>query len=98
MIEPQVVLDKLGALGTATDIAEFLEQEAITGTHHSQTCPVANYVLRETGTPISICQSFWGPANAANWERSSHTVPVSVTAFIRRFDGRGFPRLEEPIA
>lgn len=96
MIEPQVALDKLGALGDARDIALFLQAEGITGTHLATSCPVANYVWRETGVSISVCSNFWARDEAGR-TYDQETVPPAVGKFIRSYDLLGFPELDEGI-
>lgn len=93
MIEPQVALDKLGALGNAADIALFLQEEGITGSHKADACPVANYVRRETGVRISVCSDFW----VRESKDFNETLPSAVGVFIRHYDLLGFPALDEGI-
>lgn len=90
MIEPEVVLDKLGALGSYQAVAQFLHEEGVRGRQKSATaCPVANYVRRETGLAISIHPEWFFSYR----DQDRHPVPESVGDFIHCFDLGQFPSL-----
>lgn len=96
MIEPEVVLEKLGALGSSRAIAQFLKEEGVVGLRGvSWACPVANYVLRETEVVISISEEGWN-SRGAPYTSQRGCVPYTVARFIRCFDEGEFPAIEKP--
>lgn len=90
MIEPEVVLEKLGALGSSRAIAKFLEEEGVSGKLKGATsCPIANYVRRETGVSIAVSAELW----AGHPDAERRPVPRWVGEFVARFDDGAFPAL-----
>jgi hypothetical protein len=86
------VIDKLQALGSANQIAQFLSGEGITGVRTLlNSCPIANYLKRETGAEKVRVNGFW----AENEERlTMYRDGTPIPAFIARFDAGLYPELE----
>src|SRR6266850_8111910 len=83
---------------TADEIADLFRGQGIKGSHGAATCPVSNYLKRETGIRYAVFLR----ARQYDEERlcelvfcESYEVPTSVFVFIQRFDARWYPDLEE---
>ena len=92
MIDPEVIFDKLDALGSPDAIASFLAAEGCTGDHQAWTCPVSRYVTRETGVGVGITLQFWAP-HTQQYISHDRQLPGHVSEFVARFDDGAYPWL-----
>ena len=100
-IDPQVIFDKLTALGGPDEIAQFLQAEQITGDHSLSHCPVAQYVRRETGVVVAVARANWyDPVVAAvtfaagvDDQPVAHPLSEPVSRFVVRHDSYMYPLL-----
>jgi hypothetical protein len=86
---PAEVIAKLGEL-TPDEIARLFADEDIVGEPGAaDECPVARYVHRQTGEPVSV--------NCGAWGVDGHhgLLPESVKAFVTLFDSGRYPHLIE---
>jgi len=80
------------------EIAELFRREDIKGSHGAVTCPVSNYLKRETGIRYSVflsARQYDEEQRCEVVQRESYGVPFSVFEFIQRFDAGQYPDLEE---
>ena len=93
---PAEVLDKLGALGSARQIADYLAAQGVTGWPSlANRCPVSQWVLAESGLRISLSKSgwdLWAPDDLMA-ERVGAT-PEPVGEFIVAFDNGAYRELD----
>ena len=87
-------IDKLQALGSSQQIADFFEQEGIRGTRkNSFKCAAAVYLKRETGLDRMCVSAHW----AAQYGEPDTTVLIHwyspLEQFIREFDRGQHPKL-----
>lgn len=96
-------LDKLGALGSASQIRDYFVQEGITGyTGIASSCVVAEYLYREIKAEgldrpyLQVTARFVENAEYFTRETSGRIdgLPEPVSDLIRAFDNRQFPELE----
>lgn len=94
-MNPLPVEDLVGMLNqcpTATDVAEFLRSEEITGTPHSAyCCPVSSWVSRESGKRVSTATyvTVW----AGGMPGDDYLLSEAVGVFVRNFDLGDYPDL-----
>ncbi|HEU4967264.1 MAG TPA: hypothetical protein VFT53_07405 [Candidatus Saccharimonadales bacterium] len=89
MIDLQVVVGKLNGM-SADGIAKLFNEEGITGsTFEAFSCPIANYVKRETGQVVGMCA---GWIHAGD-EKIFFTGKEPMVEFMRRFDRGVYPEL-----
>lgn len=95
------VIDKLQALGSAGQIAQFLEDQGITGrVKEAESCPVANYIARQTGCADALVDHLfitYGCDTASNVNQISwvEIAGTPVGEFVADFDHGLFPKLNE---
>lgn len=84
---------------TADEIADLFRAEGIKGSHSAATCPVSNYLKRETGVRYSVFFSAarYDEAECREGPGPRYEVPSSVFTFIQRFDAHQYPDLEEEV-
>lgn len=72
-------------------IAQRLREAGIKGNHHPTSCPIANYLRRETGVDVRVYEK----KVTNNWASRVPIIPPSkVAAFIRLFDQGYYPELD----
>jgi hypothetical protein len=95
------VIDKLQALGSAAQIADFFAAEGITGQlKEAERCPVANYIARETGCADTLVDHLFvtygsdtaKTVNQISWVEIGGTP---VGEFVADFDHGRYPKLTE---
>lgn len=96
------VVDKLAALGSGQQIAQFFEERGIVGSMGwSDTCPVANYIRRETGRWVQAGIFTVSSPGVFAVEEGAFTLdvkdqvalPEPIMDFIVDFDRGKYPRL-----
>jgi hypothetical protein len=93
------LLDKLATEGNAEQIAVFFEEQKIQGFRRKHTsCPVAQYLHRETQTlGARVGKTFVDWPTAQQYNDSDHCeLPAPVQDFVNNFDGGCYPTLEAP--
>jgi hypothetical protein len=94
------VIAKLQALGSPRQIAAFFESEGVTGyVKSAYACPVANYLVRETGCPDAIVDHYtvaYSPDPAERDEVNLVSIyGTPVGDFVAGFDLGLFSQLRE---
>jgi hypothetical protein len=86
------VVNKLRALGSARQIADFLGGAGITGVKGVPgACPLAVYIEKQTGVRVSVGEDFMFIGNVM----ASANVYGPLHDFVREFDKGSFPELVE---
>lgn len=94
---PDAALARLDRFGSADAIAQHLADLGCTGFQRSfMTCPVARYVVAETGKKIFIDSGSWFLFEDGEAEQAA--TPSNVRDFIVDFDLDAFPDLNEEAA
>lgn len=92
------VVNELGQLSD-NDIAAYLKVHGITGVRGSTaSCPLAEYISKETGLNVRVASYVWVPFNEGCPALSRGTkqevmTPESMRAFISKFDAGKWPEL-----
>lgn len=101
------VLEKLGALGSADHIALFLEEQGIRGhLTNSESCPITNYIERETTADASTgrysvvvgLQRGLGCTERIDFtDDDTYYLPQyeAISHFVAAFDNEKYPNLIE---
>jgi hypothetical protein len=93
---PDEIIAKLGEL-EPDEIAKLFRNLGIVGwTRQAGSCPVANYVQRETGRSAVIDPRRWHARKVNGrplhqWDNGE--LPATVAQFVKRFDALGYPEL-----
>lgn len=82
---------------TADEIAILLGRLSITGTSAAISCPIAEYVKKETGEAVAVSQAGGARANQSGPSTEFH-LPQHVRDFIRIFDNGDYPWLTKKAA
>lgn len=88
------LLDKLATLGSADQIASFLEEQKIVGVPcRASGCAIANYLTRETGLMASVGESGGRLFEPGVKEQIQWDCNGPIGEFIRAFDNGQYPNL-----
>jgi hypothetical protein len=96
-VDPNVVMDKLVGLCSPDAIAEYLLDEGIVGKRgFGDSCPVANYIRRETGLVTFVSLGEWGvEPETIHFGTPNREMPYVVGRFVNNFDNGMYPDLIE---
>lgn len=88
-------LDKLAAVGSTRQIADFLEAEGLTGSVlRNRFCVVHSYLADKADASITV--GLHGVGIAAYGRKVRIAAPLSIADFIEAFDRGEFPKLISP--
>lgn len=96
------VMSELNALPDPDDVANFLRSKGVKGERGQQcTCPIAQYVIRETGATRAEVSSSYTTAVFLDIESGTRIEQLdsvdhelSVEEFVEYFDNDGYPELD----
>jgi hypothetical protein len=97
----QELLALLTPLGETSDqVCRSLKERGIKGDMWcGSSCPIANYLRKETGVLVSVNTrqvSIFDPRNKSHEHYLDQELPAAISAFIRNFDNRAYPELIHP--
>jgi hypothetical protein len=93
LIDPQVLLDKLGSFSTPDEVAQYLEGQGIVGDlRKGSTCPVSKYTTQNGANYVYTSR------RSMLTDRKIYNLPEVVSKFVEKFDEGHYPNLvkEDP--